>query len=994
MDLKTPPALAALAGFPHLQAQAGRSLAAQARRIAERSARFVGRAGLLALLDERIRATQGGLLALEGPPGSGTTTLLCRLAQSHPYAFWLPEDDAGAGLEALCAQLLALHPLPLKLVPPAAGRDATTLERLLAEAGDGRPVGDPLVVLIDRMPGAQAAPIAPPFPAIVPRGVVVVLACTAGSAPLRPLAHVAMPAQDAQLTRTLAQAAAKLGCAAEAATAIAERSMGSFLYARLAALLLRSGAIEPGALPAGLDALHRIWWERLDPRERQMAQLVAAAGEPLDLALAAELSGSQASELRGWARRWLAFLEIVNRRVRLYHSATWEFVAAQSGDALARAHASYVALASARAGGRPERLREESDGYLVRQLARHVALSDEATRAAHAPELATRAWAMARERTNGTMRPAALDMAWLLRAPARGGETLRLVRHAALAGILTLLGRTLPPDAPAGAFEAAVAAGGAREATLKRMREMLDQLPDSQDKAQALRRLGEACYAQRMRASAMRLLSEALDLETPGPSRAWRDEREEALVAFARAAIAIDQPQTALGITARIGHAERRGLLETEVVRWLLARGQRTRAEEVAYAIGHGTMHEWAMAEVAVGHALAGDAERGETVLGTLRTETAVAWARGELACDAARLGDPHAAGRLAPLTNTSLCDRALAHVALALASAGQPDAALESVRLIEDRIVRTQALIDLALLRTPNAGAALDEAAGSIGGLTGDDRAPLVAALAAAQATVLRLEPALHTITLLEEDEERDRAQSRVAVALARIGNETDARIVADVIDDDDERDWAFDELARLAAARGGWDEAFGLAAQIVDIGQRARSEVELAIARARAGSAATAQLRAMRIEPAAERLRAYVAIAGPLVAQGGLSEAIEALERIREPDQRSRYQGALAAALAAQGDLAAAQASAQAVARPLDRARALAAVARAAAELDQSLAHELLGEALRTAAALGRAETLRCLEWAADTLGRLGGAELLLAAASTLDDIDSWWG
>ena len=43
-------------------------------------------------------------------------------------------------------------------------------------------------------------------------------------------------------------------------------------------------------------------------------------------------------------------------------------------------------------------------------------------------------------------------------------------------------------------------------------------------------------------------------------------------MAFARAAVAIDATDTALGITARIGHAERRGMIETEVVRWLLRR--------------------------------------------------------------------------------------------------------------------------------------------------------------------------------------------------------------------------------------------------------------------------------------------------------------------------------------------------------------------------------------------------------------------------------------
>src|SRR5258706_60986 len=90
-------------------------------------------------------------------------------------------------------------------------------------------------------------------------------------------------------------------------------------------------------------------------------------------------------------------------------------------------------------------------------------------------------------------------------------------------------------------------------------------------------------------------------------------------------------------------------------------RGQRTRAEEVAYAIGHQPMHEWAMAEVAVGHVRAGDAARAEVVLSTLKTETALAWALAELASDAAHRGDSHAIDRVAALANQRLRDRALA---------------------------------------------------------------------------------------------------------------------------------------------------------------------------------------------------------------------------------------------------------------------------------------------------------------------------------------------
>ncbi|HET9222696.1 MAG TPA: hypothetical protein VFO07_09340, partial [Roseiflexaceae bacterium] len=111
-------------------------------------------------------------------------------------------------------------------------------------------------------------------------------------------------------------------------------------------------------------------------------------------------------------------------------------------------------------------------------------------------------------------------------------------------------------------------------------------------------------------------------------------------------------------------------------------------------------------------------------------------------------------------------------------------------------------------------------------------------------------------------------------------------------------------------------------------------------------------------------------------------------------DPNTRSRYQSALAAALAKHGELVAAHGVARSVVRLLDRARAQVARAHASAAVDPDQSRQALGEALRAAATLGHRETFLCLGWAADTLAALGGAELLLAAASALDEVDSWWG
>ncbi|MFN8567771.1 MAG: hypothetical protein U0Z44_09690 [Kouleothrix sp.] len=53
--------------------------------------------------------------------------------------------------------------------------------------------------------------------------------------------------------------------------------------------------------------------------------------------------------------------------------------------------------------------------------------------------------------------------------------------------------------------------------------------------------------------------------------------------------------------------------------------------------------------------------------------------------------------GQLAPINNPGLLDRALAMVALALAAGGHAEAAIEAARTVEDRAVRTRALIELA---------------------------------------------------------------------------------------------------------------------------------------------------------------------------------------------------------------------------------------------------------------------------------------------------------
>ncbi len=990
MHADTIAALVAVARNQQLYAQVAPAITAQEHRLLERTSNAVPRPDQIAAIESAIKSVNGGVIAIEGAPGTGVTTLLCQFAASHPSALWLPSDDAGLGYEALCAQIIALYNLPVPLVPPAAGRDSTVLEQLLSEAMAAHTTDQPLLLVIDDLHGFQASPHLPPFPLMLPDGVMVLAGTTPGARlPLRPIVRIHLSNDGEHLHAQLVQVASNVGYAPDAAERIATQANGSFLYVRLVTGLVATSQIDMDSLPFGLNELLTLWWNDLDSIDQRMFALYAAAGEPFGPQHLAALLDTEYATIDERLAIWHCFFDDIQGRARLCHTAIHDLITEYAPAKLAQAHAQLARLLNHQDGTGHGFVPQ---GYLINHAARHIALSDPQTRAELGPAIEQRAWIIAQERRTGSMRAAANDLIWSLSA-TRDGPALRLVRVAALAGTLTLLARTIAPDAIGSALMATIEAGGAREPALRRARALVDQLPNGRDKALVLRRLGEVCYTLRMRAPAMRMLSEALDLETQGLPRSWRDEREEAMVALARAAIAAGAFDTALGITTLITHPERRGLIDTEVVRHLLANAEYTRAEEVAYAITHLGTHEWAMAEVAVGHARAGDSLRAEEVLATLRTATATAWVIGELASDAARAGDLGAATRVRVIQNTALRDRALAQIVQAYAIGHWLDAALAAAAEIDDVQIRARALAAAAEANPGHAEPLLAEAAHTALAITGEEQHAFLAVLAATHAAVGWLDHAMQTAERLPPGEERDRAQARIAVALARRGDDLAAHTIALGILDDDERAWALDELARQIAAAGQWQSAFSLTAQIADTTQRAHTEADLAIAWARAGDPGAAHQCADQVVVPSERVRALSLIVGPLVADG--SQHLVAIAAARTPtiELRSRYQAAAATAMAQHGLLEQAVQLIAQIGRPIEQARALITLTRAAAIDHRPLAMHALAEALHRVARLGRNETLACIAWAADALILLDRPELLLSVASALDEIDGWW-
>jgi tetratricopeptide (TPR) repeat protein len=453
-----------------------------------------------------------------------------------------------------------------------------------------------------------------------------------------------------------------------------------------------------------------------------------------------------------------------------------------------------------------------------------------------------------------------------------------------------------------------------------------------------------------------------------------------------------------------MGHTERRGMVQTQVMRWLLQRGELEHARALVSQIEHESLAAWAQAEVAVTLARTGDLSTAEAMLNAITSDTARAWAETELACDLAASDEAAARQRIDTMSNPSYRDRGLAQLARALAQADKDGDALDAAGSIQDVAVRVAALLDLRLmLEGLVAMLALEQATAVIGKLPREVRVPLVSMLAASYAALGRSDEALAVAERGAEGEERDRALSRVAVALATHGEHAHGLSIARALDDEDERDWTLTELTHVLAEAGRWDAAQQLCSEISTDPQRARALADLAIARARAGDPLAALQIANQITlQRGEYARALLLLAPLLVAAGNADIALSLGQEqhlrtrcvpahVLDAVQVSRYRSTVVAALAEHGTLPAARSLAQSIPYPLDQARARVAIAQAAAHSSSSEALGELAAALR-GALHGREAAFRLLEDSVPVLVALGGAALLREVSEALDEVDSW--
>lgn len=1041
-----PPTLTTVQAHPLLYPSVEQSLAQQHARIASFVAASHDRPSVQATIMEAMHTLEQGLIAVEGPPGSGTTTLLAHLAATQPYASWFYDEDISGGAAALCAQIIALHDLDVPLIPPSAATNPRTIERLLEEAAARRskqmqngaqpgaqPDDPPIVLLIDP-PTCPSQPrdVYPfPIPATLPPHTFIIYACTPNSSPDSPPdVQIVLPSAGEEVEQAMTATLQLLDCPSEWHSTLFAFARGNFLALRLACRMMQHGVIESSSLtplsskepeyspPSPLDHLYQTWWSSLDEQGQRLALLLGAMAEPLPIGVCQTLLEDDAStHLAAWEKLGI-LLPNSQDTASFAHWTLREYLIQTHGDKLTKMHETIVELAMET---EPELLEKGGANkeqtpcgrYLTNHFARHAALGTDHTKHTILPKLAERAWINNQERRNGHMAHTARDLAWELRTAAAHHisereqvipRILRLVRAAVLAGTLSSLARTMDPNDAVGALEEVMKHNG-REQSLKLVLNVVGDLADGKPKANIYRKLGEMCYHQGMRNSAMRLLGDALDLEEPRIPRSWTEERDHLLSTMVQTALSADTIEAALNISEYIHSNEQRGMAETHIVRHLILRGELTRARRVACNISHESLTAWAQAEVAVAVARSGDLQMAELLLDDVQSDTATSWAQIELASDMAATNEEQAQQRIEQLDSSHQRDHGRARLSQALARAGKGSKALAVIEEIQEPAEQIAALLDLRNeVDTNTATLALKKASQMIGNLKREERVPLMAMLAASYAFLNNREQAIKVANRLPEGEERVRALSRVAVALAYAGDYAEGLAIAWALEDDDERDWTLDELTTVLANAGRWQEAQARAQEISDVKGRARTLTNLSIALARLGAPLAGLQLARSILDPSERGRALLFLAPLLIESHHSTEAISTFETERaahnerlstalDRTELAKYLVAVATSLAEHGEIDRAEHLAHKIGQEFDRAKVYLAIAKNTAKQHEIRhSYEALGNAL--------CSSIRDREAAFELLGRavpvfmyLGDGNLLLTIAEMVHDLDTWW-
>ncbi len=340
---------------------------------------FVGRQAVFDAVARFIRENPRGYFEVRGDPGIGKSALAAELVETNGYVHHFNVRAEGcntpeAFLRNICAQLITSYDLPYQSLPDEAVRDASFLNRLLAEAVANRP-GQPVVIVVDALDevddaaaGVGRNPLY--LPVTLPDGVYFVLTAQPTKTPLTiygphetyllrgdspdnigdARAYVLQTLADSGTARTAL--ASRQISEARFADDLIGKSEGSFIYLHYVLEDLASHDGAAGALtdladlPAGLASYYAVrwrlirdgagdgWFDYLLPT----VTVLTAAREAISISLLMALTAiPDRPRIAAALDTWMPFLHSTEvpgegkaqKRYRIFHASFLDFVAAQ-----------------------------------------------------------------------------------------------------------------------------------------------------------------------------------------------------------------------------------------------------------------------------------------------------------------------------------------------------------------------------------------------------------------------------------------------------------------------------------------------------------------------------------------------------------------------------------------------------------------------------------------------------------------------------------------
>lgn len=348
----------------------------------EKSRDFVGRRFVFDYVQQFLVEPQSpsGYLILEGEPGIGKTALMAQLVKRYGWLHHYVSSFMGVNLASqflgnICAQLVAVHDLDVKIIPNRDLHDSGLLLRLLDQAAQ-KADGKRIVILVDALDESDTGRLRKGanrlyLPPDLPKDVFVIGTTRPQSAQderlqvtnrdtfvlkdndprnladIREYVHTYLHTHDQSMKRKLIDWGLHDD---DFVQLMVDKSEGNFMYLVQVLYDIRRGAMtlqaigDAANLPRGLCQYYFFHWNRMRDRigpetfngvHKEVACFLAAAEAPVSAEQLMEWTGLDLFEVKQALRDWRQFLNVSDGRqtprYRIYHSSFQDFLLDEIG---------------------------------------------------------------------------------------------------------------------------------------------------------------------------------------------------------------------------------------------------------------------------------------------------------------------------------------------------------------------------------------------------------------------------------------------------------------------------------------------------------------------------------------------------------------------------------------------------------------------------------------------------------------------------------------